>query len=88
MSSGPAPLPTAGIAFCAHELSNQDRIGLVVSEVVVVGSLRVVVERREITLIIQSAAQLERESRPLGIPCGLFMRDHWMRTGRPISFAM
>ena len=56
-----------------HELSDQYGIGLVVAEVIVVGGLGVVVERHEVSLGIQPAAQLERERRALGIPGRLFV---------------
>ena len=72
----------------AHQLRDQHGVGLVVAEVVVVGGARVVVERDEIALRVETAAHLERRTPGPSCPTPfLRCRIHCTRTGRPISFA-
>ena len=70
MSDGVPALPAAGVSSLshAHQLRDEDGIGLVVADVVVVGRACVVIERDEVAPRIQTAAHLERERRALGIP--------------------
>ena len=69
----------------SHELSDQDRIGLVVIDVIVVGRSSVEIEGHEIPLRIERAAHLERERRPLGIPRRLLIA-HPLHANRPANF--
>ena len=57
----------------AHELRDQHGVGLVVAQMVVVDRARVVVERHELALRVEPAAQLENVGRPFGIPGRLFV---------------
>ena len=66
----------------AHQLRDQHGVGLVVADVVVVGGARVVVERDEIALRVETAAHLERERRPLRIP-RRFLVPHPLHAHRP-----
>ena len=83
MSEGVAAPPAAGVgAPHSHELSDQHGIGLVVTEVMVVGGSRVVVQRDEVALGIQPSAQLECIRRALGIP-GRLLVPHPLHSNRP-----
>jgi len=52
---------------------------------VVIGRLRIEIERREISLRIQRTAHFERERRALGIP-GRFLIPHPLNADRPADF--
>ena len=66
----------------SHQLSDQHGVGLVVSEVIVVGGPRVVVERDDVALRVQRAAHLERERRALRVPRRLLV-PHPLHANRP-----
>ena len=74
ISEGVAAPPGVGCGTPRpHELCNQDGIGLVVTNVVVVGGPGVVLQRDEVAVFIEASAHLECVRRPLGIPGRLFV---------------
>ena len=66
----------------AHELRDQHRVGLVVAQMVVVDGARVVLERRQLALRVEPAAQLEDVGRALRVP-GRLLVPHPLHAHRP-----
>ena len=66
----------------ARQLRDEDRVGLVVTDVIVIDGPRLVVERDDVALRVEAAADLERERGTLRVP-RRFLLPHPLHAHRP-----